>query len=182
MGILLPLLLFFLAAAMFGAVKLGFISSQTLQMLANVGAVVAAGAAIVVIPWSINSDRNNKHESTISTDTDLLMISSPKNGAEVGQFVAVKGYTKYTGLHHYIVVGPQTGTVWVTDGPLLIQNSGHWTGRAQLGTGEVGEGEFFLIHTVATQSELSIGDTSMEEVKNSSSAVVTINVQRRTER
>ena len=41
MTIILPLLLFLLAAALFGAVKLGVVSNRTLQALANIGAIVA---------------------------------------------------------------------------------------------------------------------------------------------
>ena len=187
MKIILPLLLFLLAAATYGAVKLGVVSNRTLQALANVGAIVAAVTAIVVIPWSIPFDntknqRNDELSQThIGEASGALIITSPKNESEVGQFVSVEGHTNFTDLLHYIVVGPQTGSVWVTDGPLLIRESGNWTGRAQLGTGTIGEGEFFLIHVVATNRELQIGEESMDAVKNAASAIMTVKVLRRKE-
>lgn len=179
MGILLPVLLFLLAVAIFCTVKLGFISNQTLQVLANSAAVVAAVAAIVIIPWSISSNKSDSQKLDELSGKFPLQISSPKNGAKVGEFVTVEGYTKYTKLNHYIVVESQTGTVAVTDGPLSIDNHGHWTGEARLGTGNLGKGEFYLIHVVATTTELRIGETSMAEVKTSSSAIATVNVSRR---
>jgi hypothetical protein len=108
-----------------------------------------------------------------------LTITSPMNESKVGQFIAVEGYTNRSDLFHYIAVGPQTGSVWVTDGPLLIREQGHWTGRAQLGTGNIGEGEFFLIYAVATERELPIGEVSLEEIKSASSVIMTVKVLRR---
>lgn len=175
MEILLPILLILLAVVLLGSVKLGFISDQTSQTLANIASIVAAVTGIVTLFFPPSDGKNLE-----STPGNVpLQITSPKNGAEVGQFVVVEGYTKFKNLNHYIVVESQTGTVWVTEGPLLIPNSGYWTGRAQLGTGKLGKGEYFLIHVVATTTDLPIGETSLSKVKGSSTAIATVKVLRR---
>ena len=179
MKILLPILLILLALVLLGSVQRRFVSNETLKVWANIAGIVSAAAAIILLIIPVPYGKNNSSNPGTPPENVSLKITSPENGAEVGQFVAVEGYTKYKKLNHYIVVASQTGTVWVTDGPLLIPNSGYWTGRAQLGTGDIGKGEFFLIYVVATTMDLPIGETSLSNVKNFSSAIATVKVLRR---
>lgn len=165
MEIVLSALLFVLAVILFAIVRLGIISSHTLQLLANIAAVLAAVAAIVVGPLSHIYGKS-------------LQVTAPENGAETGQYVAVEGNTEYMDASHYIVVKTQAGDAWVTDGPLLVHEDGRWEGQAKLGTENVGHGEVFLIYVIATNNALSIGPVAMQQVDNAKVGIATVQVRR----
>ncbi|MBC8031138.1 MAG: hypothetical protein H7Z16_13570 [Pyrinomonadaceae bacterium] len=91
--------------------------------------------------------------------SEVILINTPVNGAEVSVDAAISGKTSVPDLTHYIVVKSlRVGTRYVQDRPASIsRNDGTFSGNARFGGVEVGVGEQYEIQIVATTSSLSAG-------------------------
>ena len=106
-----------------------------------------------------------------------FVIDTPAAGATVGLDTTVTGKTPYPDRHNYIVITPKrTGAASVQDQPAIVNSSdGTFTGRVRLGGVQTGIGEQFMIHIIATKSELTAGPLVKEpdDAARSNTIIVT---------
>lgn len=85
-----------------------------------------------------------------------ILHPSPNEAVEEGAIVEF--CSRYSDLHHYIVVTPmRSPSRWVVDGPLRVLHDGRGTGRARFGSGRVGVGEQFAIAVLVSSVLLPEG-------------------------
>jgi len=106
-----------------------------------------------------------------------FVIDTPAAGATVGLDTTVTGKTPYPDRHNYIVITPKrTGAAALQDQPAIVNSSdGTFTGRVRLGGVQTGIGEQFMIHIIATKSELTAGPLVKEpdDAARSNTIIVT---------
>jgi hypothetical protein len=86
-----------------------------------------------------------------------LIIVSPQEGDTVESPVIVRGKTPYLNRNHYIVVTSIKTNDDYVQNLIRPDPSGGWTGNAELGTGNEGAGEKFLVRVLATTAVLHAG-------------------------
>ncbi|MEW8050190.1 MAG: hypothetical protein AB2809_07415 [Candidatus Thiodiazotropha sp.] len=178
MDILLSISLFLLAVTLFGAVKLGLVNNHTLQILANIAAIIAAVTSPIVSLWPNSVEQADPYEKNTPINRLSLQITLPKKAASVSEFVTVEGYTPYRDLYHYIAVRSQTEPVLVKAGPLRINEIGRWREQVQLGNKKIGENERYYIYVIAANSLLEIDNSAENLVSHPDSKVATVFVTR----
>ncbi len=101
-----------------------------------------------------NAKQNEFHKQ-VDEDSIMLQIEIPRHGDKVGPSEIVSGVTTIRDRNLYLVVIPMlTGDKYIVDGPLHVDSTGAWSGRARFGEGKKGIGERFAVSIIATDLEL----------------------------
>jgi hypothetical protein len=110
------------------------------------------------VQTKVNEVGNRVENVERNVIADRFIIVSPQEGDTVDSSVIVRGKTPYPDRNHYIVVTSlKTNDDYVQQNLIRPDPSGAWTGNAELGTGNEGAGEKFLVRVLATTAVLRAG-------------------------
>ncbi len=156
-------------------------------IIAAISGIIAAIAALITALYTVgilgdsHATRDElpqqRIETQLTTETIMLQIKIPRQGDKVGLSEIVSGVTTIRDRNLYLVVIPMlTGDKYIVDGPLHMDLTGAWSGRARFGEGKKGIGERFVVSIIAT--DLILNERVLDNLPPNSQIFNSIEVER----
>lgn len=125
--------------------------------LTAIGAYVGILGLVLTVLFFFFSRPGEPPQETPSA-VAMQRILEPEEGAEVGQYVEVRGLSPFLREHHYLIVTAQNPEQrYVVGGSFVPAPDGSWQATARLGSGLEGHSQRFRIQVVSTQTNLTEG-------------------------
>lgn len=139
--------------------------TETIVPILNLIVAIIAVIVAIVINMAVTSTRNVVDGVSNRVDqvrenikAEKFTITYPSDNSTVEMTGLIRGFTPYEDKNHYLVITPTaSGEDWIQDGPVKVFTGGTWSGRAQFGTANVGQGLDFVVRAIATESVLKPG-------------------------